>query len=200
MKKRQKAELRKPDILKNYYEVILEEGVEGASIAKVAKRMDIHPSLIIHYFDNKDNMTVGLVDHISKNYRELFMKLRIETDDPEKRFERLIDIFCSDEWYNNTDISGDFSVIAVSFRNTNVFSSVQLLYREFIDLIVKELEVIIESGLLKISDSQRAAQLIVSMIEGYRHFKHFYIDEINMERHRQDLINAMKILLNSGQY
>lgn len=198
MKKRQRAELRKPDILKNYYEVILEEGIEGASIAKVAKKMDINPSLIIHYFATKDNMTVELVNYISKNYNKLFMQLKIETDDPEKRLDRLIDIFCSDEWYNNTDISGDFSVISISFRNRKVFSRIQTLYEEFIDLIVKELETVIPSGLVKIKNPRRTAEVIVSMIEGYRHFKHFYIDESSKEQHRQDMIKAMKTLLNTN--
>ena len=52
----QKAEIRKPEILENYYQVLLEEGFEGTSIGKIARRMDIHPSLIIHYFKNKENM------------------------------------------------------------------------------------------------------------------------------------------------
>ena len=53
MTKRKNAEIRKPEILENYYQVIIEEGIEGASIGKVADRMDIHPSLIIHYFKAK---------------------------------------------------------------------------------------------------------------------------------------------------
>ena len=48
MKKRLNAEMRKPDILKHFFDLILEEGIEGASIGKVAKKMKIHPSLIIH--------------------------------------------------------------------------------------------------------------------------------------------------------
>ena len=55
MRKNQKAEIRKPEILENYYQVLIEEGLEGTSIGKIAKRMDIHPSLIIHYFKTKEN-------------------------------------------------------------------------------------------------------------------------------------------------
>ena len=53
MRKNLKAEIRKPEILENYYQVLIEEGFEGVSIAKIAKRMNIHPSLIIHYFKTK---------------------------------------------------------------------------------------------------------------------------------------------------
>lgn len=32
-----KTEFRKPEILENYYQVIIKEGIEGASIGKIAK-------------------------------------------------------------------------------------------------------------------------------------------------------------------
>lgn len=198
MKKRQNAELRKPDILKNYYQVILKEGVEGASIAKVAKRMKIHPSLIIHYFTTKDNMTVELVDYISKIYNRLFVELKIETDDPGKRLERLCDILLSEEWYNNTDISGDFSVISVSFRNKKVFAHLEKMYGEFIKLITRELELITAAGKIKITDPERKAELIVSIIEGYRHFKHFYVDKARDESYKADMKKTILSLITAG--
>mgnify|MGYP001167497170 CR=1 FL=1 len=195
MKKRQNAELRKPDILKNYYQVILKEGVEGASIAKVAKRMKIHPSLIIHYFTTKENMTVELVDYISRIYNRLFMDLRIETDDPEKRLDHLCDILLSEEWYHNTDISGDFSVISVSFRNKKVFAHLEKMYGEFIRLITRELELVSASGKIKISDTGSKAELVVSMVEGYRHFKHFYIKNDYAEKYKDDMKSTIKNIL-----
>ena len=42
--------IRKPEILENYYQVVIGERIEGASIGKVGKRMDCHSSPIIHYF------------------------------------------------------------------------------------------------------------------------------------------------------
>ena len=83
--------------------------------------MKINPSLIIHYFANKDNMTVELVDYMSRIYNKLFLDMKIETSDPQKRLDRLVEIFCSDEWYNQTDISGDYSILTLSFRNKKVF-------------------------------------------------------------------------------
>ena len=43
MRKNQKAEIRKLEILENYYQILIDEGFEGASIGKIAKRMHIHP-------------------------------------------------------------------------------------------------------------------------------------------------------------
>ncbi len=198
MKKRQNAELRKPDILKNYYQVILKEGVEGASIAKVAKRMKINPSLIIHYFSSKDNMTVELVDYMSRVYNRLFLDMKIETADPQKRLDRLVEIFCSDEWYNNTEISGDFSILTLGFRNKKVFKHLQNMYEEFVKLIQKELEAATAGGKFKIADPKRTAELIVSVLEGYRHFKHFFIDEPASESYRQDMMKTLKNIIKNG--
>ncbi len=198
MKKRQNAELRKPDILKNYYQVILKEGIEGASIAKVAKKMKINPSLIIHYFASKDNMTVALVDHMSRIYNRLFIEMKIETNDPEKRLDRLVEIFCSDEWYYNTDISGDFSLFTLSFRNKKVQKHVQNMYEEFVKLIVKEFETVNSGGKIRFSDPKRTAELVVSALEGYRHFKHFFIAEKDSESFRQDMMKTLKAVIKSG--
>lgn len=198
MKKRQNAELRKPDILKHYYQVILKEGIEGASIAKVAKRMKINPSLIIHYFISKDNMTVALVDYMSRIYNRLFMDMKIETEDPNKRLDRLVEIFCSDEWYNNTDISGDFSIFSISFRNKKVFKHVQNMYLDFVKLIMRELETATSTGKIKISNPRRTAELIVSALEGYRHFKHFYIDEADSESYRQEMMKTLRQIIKNG--
>ena len=50
MRKNQRADTRKPEILENFYQFLIEEGFEGASIGKFAKRMNIRPPLIIRYF------------------------------------------------------------------------------------------------------------------------------------------------------
>ena len=55
------SSIRKQEILEHFGEVMAREGIEGASIAKIAAHMRMHPSLIIHYFKNKDEMLLALV-------------------------------------------------------------------------------------------------------------------------------------------
>ncbi len=195
MKKRLNAEMRKPDILKHFFDLILEEGIEGASIGKVAKKMKIHPSLIIHYFENKDNMIVALVDYVMKEYGKLLLRLKIETNDLEKRLERLVEIFFSDEWYRMTDISGDYSVISMSFRSAKIHARVRELYTQFIKIIVNEFTPMIEAGVISLKDPRRGAEMVISIVEGYRHFKHFYVDEAEAEGYRQDMMRSVLAML-----
>ena len=76
MKKRLNAQIRKPKIIKSFYQTILDEGIEGASIAKVAKRININATLVLHYFGNKENMILELVDFVIDEYAKLFKKFR----------------------------------------------------------------------------------------------------------------------------
>ncbi len=193
-----KAELRKQDILKNYYYIILREGVEGASIAKVAKRMKVNPSLLIHYFDTKDNLIVELVKYISHKYNKLFTELDIETNDTVKRLDKLCDLLISETWYKNTDISGDISIISVSFRDKKVFAHLEMLYNEFIKLIRCELEQANASGKVKIKDPQEKAELIISVIQGFRYFKHFFISKAESEKYRKNIKKVLLSIINDN--
>jgi len=85
VKKRQNAETMKPEIVFNFYKTILEDGLEGASIGKVAKRMKIHPSLIIHYFQTKDNLIAAMVDYLIEGAGRLYDMLNTQADDSDKR-------------------------------------------------------------------------------------------------------------------
>ena len=68
MGRKSKAEERKKEILIHFYEVVKEDGFENASIAKIADRMDVNPSLLIHYFKTKEEMIVDLVDFLLNRY------------------------------------------------------------------------------------------------------------------------------------
>ena len=190
-KKRQNAEVRKPDILNNFFQVLKEEGLEGASIGKVAKRMGIHPSLIIHYFQNKDNLILALVDHIIHEAGVIFKKLSIQTGDPEQQLRNLVKIFFSDEWYRMTDIGTDFGVFSLSSRNGQVEMKLRDMYALLKKLIVNELRALIDDGGISIRDPERAAETIITMYEGYRHFKHFYVDNSDADDFREDMLESV---------
>lgn len=55
---------KKQEILNTYMELIVEKGIEKASLNSVAARMGIPQSLVFHYFKNKDALIETLTDHI----------------------------------------------------------------------------------------------------------------------------------------
>lgn len=190
IKKRQNAEVRKPDIVRNFYQVILEEGVEGASIGKVAKRMNIHPSLVIHYFQNKENLVIALVDYIIRRAGEIYRELILESGDPKTRLRSLVEIFFSDAWYGMSDLNGDFAILSMSGREPRIRSRLEEMYAILKKLIIDEMGKIQDAGGVRLRDPARAAEIIIAMYEGYRHFKHLYIDKEDADKFREDMIEA----------
>ncbi len=197
IKKRQNAEVRKPDILLNFYQVILEEGIEGASIGKVAKRMDIHPSLIIHYFQSRENLSIALVDYVIRRAGEIYHELIVESGDPGRRLRNLVEIFFSEAWYGMSDLSGDFAILSMSGREPRIHARLKDMYAILKKLIIGEMAKIHDAGGAGIRDPKRAAEIIIAMYEGYRHFKHLYIDEEDAEKFREDMIEATMAALAS---
>jgi len=195
MRIRKNAELRRPEILKSFYDTIVAEGVEGASIGKTAKRMGIHPSLIMHYFSTKERMMVELVDQITNEYQSLLDGLKGVKGDPRDRFLKLMDLLWSDAWYAMTDISADFSVISTSFRNRDIHKRLHVMYSHFRKYLARELKAFAAAGVIDAQDPVRSAQIVIAMLEGYRHFRHFFIEKADAAQYQQDMKQALLAVL-----
>ncbi len=196
MRARKNAELRKPEILGFFYETIVEEGIEGASIGKVAKRMGIHPSLIMHYFSTKENMMIEMVDYIIREYSDLLNNIHVDKDDPHARLHQLLGVLWGEQWYGMTNIAADFSVISVSFRNNEINERLKHLYSLFRKYLCRELKTFTKAGIIRVEDPLVTADIIITMLEGYRHFKHFYVDEQSSGRFREEMKKAALSMLN----
>ena len=162
MRKNQNATIRRPEILDNYYHVIIEEGLEGASIGKIAKRMNIHPSLIIHYFKTKRNMTIALVDLLIEKYEasEFLQFDRIE--DPQERFEALIKTIFSFDWSRTVDPGVHFGFYYLSFRYPEVQKSFKAMFARFRDYLTDEFTRFKKSGIIRVTDAKKAADIVVT--------------------------------------
>jgi AcrR family transcriptional regulator len=199
MKKRLNADIQKPKIVKHFYKIILAEGFEGASIAKVAKRMKIHPSLILHYFGNKENLTLALVDYVIDEYGSLLKKYKSQDLAPEERLTRLLEAIWSREYYEKINVAGSFAVLAVSFRNNKIHGKVRDLYRIFKKFLMREFTYLIDHREIAIKDPEQTAEIIMTMIEGSRHFRTFIIeddrDDDQIRRYNQGMIEVARHLL-----
>jgi AcrR family transcriptional regulator len=195
MKQRLNADIQKPKIVKHFYKTILAEGFEGASIAKVARRMGIHPSLILYYFNSKENLTLALVDFVIDEYGSLLKTFRSKDLAPEDRLTRLLESIWNRDFYERIQIAGSFAVLAVSFRNPVIHEKIRELYRMFKTFLVREFTFLKDHRVISINEPARAAEVIMTMIEGSRHFRMFIIDDDQMNRYNQDMIGAARHFL-----
>ncbi|MBA2882889.1 AcrR family transcriptional regulator [Desulfosalsimonas propionicica] len=194
-RQRQNAEIRKPEIVKSFYQTILEQGLEGASIAKVAARIRIHPSLILHYFGSKESLTLALVDYVIDEYARLFQTIRLGGLEPAARLEKLIEIIWSRQYYEKIHIASSFSMIAVSFRNPRIHEKIQGLYASFQHFLAKEIQRACDAGAIEAQDSVRAANRVITLVEGARHFRHFFVHHNRVKQYNHDMKEATKMML-----
>jgi AcrR family transcriptional regulator len=62
------VDVRQEEITLAFYEVAKEVGLENATIARVAKKMDISKGLVMYYFKTKESLIFTLNDYILERY------------------------------------------------------------------------------------------------------------------------------------
>ena len=167
MAKRGKAETRKPEILKYYRRVIAKEGIEGASIGKVAKLMGIHPSLLIHYFGSKENMNIELIDSIMDSYggSDIWGSLE-QLADPKERFDEFLNIMFGEVLTKIVDDIVFYVLHYLTFRNRKMRDIWETAYDGFRDAVAAELKSFAKEGVIEVTDPEMVAELIIGLREG----------------------------------
>lgn len=155
-----KSVIRKQEILNAYHEVIVKEGLEGASIAKIARRLGIHPSLIIHYFKTKDEMLLELVEHFVNKHRDEQLSLFGTTKDPRERLEGLIELVIPDRRPNREEAGILLAFVSLGYRKEEVQARVMELKESHDQDVLTELDSCIDAGLLTENNRQNVAHLL----------------------------------------
>lgn len=163
----EKAEARKKQIIEAFYEVAGKEGLDKASLAKVAAQMDIHPSLIIHYFKNKNELVVATVRHITSRYEETYLPLLETIKDPEKRIRFLIETTLSWEWARFVDPGVYYSCYSLGLRNEAVQAEFQKMYEKLRQGVVRELRSAIKQGVIEDIGVNQFADFMIVLLDGF---------------------------------
>ena len=171
--RRKNATSRKPEILEAYYQIIIEEGLEGASLGKVAARLDIHPSLIIHYFKNKENLNLALVDLLIEKYEAPDFLQFDHLTDPKERFQAFIDTIFSRDWSRTVDPGVHFGFYYLSFRHPKIRTRFRQMFLGFRNYLLEELEAYQNTGVINPSDLVGAADIIMTLMEGLEFHANF---------------------------
>ena len=170
-RKKDKADIRKKEILEHFQIVLVEEGIEGASIGKIAASIGIHPSLIIHYFKNKEEMTVALVEHILQKYETTFAKNLDRIQTPRQRLDALLNIVFGIDWISLVDTQAFYACYYLCFRNKRVKIKFQEMYKRFKFYLSNEIQLCLDEGIIKNADPERDADLIIALVEGLSFYR-----------------------------
>ena len=188
MGRKPKTEIRKREILEHFYHVLIEEGLQGASIAKIAKRMGVHPSLLIHYFSTKEEMVVELVDFILEKYEQAAIPRLAGIKNPRQRLHAVLDMLFGIGWTKEIDQSAFYACYYLSLNNERVKASFDRLYDAFKEMLAEEIKMCVDKGAIKKIDPDKGAYTIIAMMEGLI----FLRNTIGDDREYEEIGNHLK--------
>jgi AcrR family transcriptional regulator len=200
MRKNKNAALRKPDILESFYQVLIQEGLEGASIGKIADRIGIHPSLIIHYFKNKENLKLELVGLLIEKYESPDMIDFDHIEDDEERFSALMDMIFSFKWSRTVDPSVHFGFYYLSLRNEKIMERFRVMFKWLRDYLAEQLSDFNAKGIIDVRDAVKAADYIVTLMEGLEIHNQFLAEGKPFEEFARTAQKALVSALKSGEF
>lgn len=197
-RKNQNAALRKPEILEGYYNVLIEEGLEGTSISKIAKRLNIHTSLIFHYFQNKDNLTFELIELMIDKFKSVHLLKFEHIQDDEERFAALIDTIFSYEWSRTVDPGIHFGFYYQSFRDERTLERLRAMFSWLKNFLHGQLVEFNSKGIIRVSDEEKAAEYIITLMEGLEFHAQFLGSAQPFEIFSETAKKSVLVLLKNG--
>lgn len=197
-RKNQTAAVRKPEILEGYYNVLVQEGLEGSSISKIAKQLDIHSSLIFHYFQSKDNLTFELVELMIEKFKSSHLLEFDHIDNDEERFNALFTMIFSQKWSRTVDPGVHFGFYYQSFRDERTLARLRLMFAWLRDYLQEQLTLFSHQGVIAVSDPKRAADYIVTLMEGLEFHAQFLADDQPFDNFAESAKNSVIVLLKNG--
>ncbi|WP_316817753.1 TetR family transcriptional regulator [Pedobacter nyackensis] len=158
-------EARQVEIIKVFYKVAKTEGYENTSIAKIAKVMDINPSLIIHYFETKEDLTYGLIDYILERYL-LIYTIKNKDGVTLSDLSKTIDMLFSKKWNLLFDDGLFYTFYALAFRQKKIKAKYKTILDSLRFALASMIERCNEQDFIQVQDPKAAADLIFVLVDG----------------------------------
>lgn len=180
--------IRQKEIIKTFYTVAKKEGLENASIAKTAMAMNINPSLILHYFQTKEQLIYGLIEYILDKYLLIYKVDVNSSQSPENSLFRVIDNIFSKKWNSLFDDGVSYSCYSLAFRDKKIKQK----YRALLDTLRKTLENLIadcaNKGMIEVKDPAFTADLIFVLVDG----AYYYLSLVEDKKVYQEKLELYK--------
>ena len=197
MGRRSLKPLRQKSIIQAFYKVARKEGLENASIAKVAAVLEVNPSLVIHYFSTKQDLMHGLIEYILERYRLLYNPENA-TSNPKERLIKIIRNLFSRKWNKLFDDGVFYSSYALIFRDKTVKEHYKNLHDDLRTLLKEALQEAKDNDLIEIEDVERTADLIFIFIEGAYYYLSMVSDKVEyqmrIENYEKTVLSMLKLV------
>jgi AcrR family transcriptional regulator len=187
--------IRQTEIVKAFYRVAKAEGLENASIAKVAEVLDVNPSLVMHYFKTKKDLIHGLIEYILKRYR-LIYNPENGTIDSRARLKKVVQTLFSRKWDKLFDDGVFYSSFSLIFRDKTLKSHYKKIHDELRKMLANTLLEASSEKIIKIKDVEKTADTIFIMMEGAYYYLSMVSNRAEYERKMQGYQQTVLEMLN----
>jgi AcrR family transcriptional regulator len=181
--------IRQKEIVEAFYQVAKEEGLENASISKVASRLLINPSLIIYYFDTREELIFALIEYNLDRYKLLFETGHHYPDSYNQILDMMDNLF-SKQWSLLFDDGVFYSCYALIFRNNKIKSRYKIVHDSLRQYLAKLLEAGIHEGILINRNARQTAEQVFVIVEG----AYYYLSLIEDKEEYAQKLNEYKQL------
>jgi len=180
-------EPRKKEIIKAFYKVAKKQGLEETSIAKIAEVMNINPSLIVHYFRNKQELVYALIEYILDKYMLIY---KVDnTDKPTLAdLKKMIDNLFSKKWNNLFDDGLFYSCYALSFRDKKIkqmYHSIGITLRSRLASIIESCN---KEKIVSVKNLEDVADRLFVLVDG----SYFYLSVITDKKEYEKVVARHK--------
>jgi AcrR family transcriptional regulator len=174
--------VRKKEIVKAFYKVARKEGLENASIAKVADVLDVNPSLVMHYFKTKQDLIHGLIEYILERYRLIYQPENT-TADPKARLKKVILNLFSRKWDRLFDDGVFYSSFSLIFRDRKLRSHYKTIHDHLREMLTNTLREAKKNKIITIKDVEKAADVIFISVDGAYFYLSMVSNKAEYQRH-----------------
>ncbi len=160
--------IRKPQILEHFRQVVNKEGIHKASVVKIAKNMGVSPNLVLHYFDSKEAMVMELFDVIMDQYIEHLSEAVSSIPKGPQRLRALIETMFG--LGKNRDLLNEKAYYAfyyLSLVDDRMKLQFNRKYKQLTDMVIVEIESCACFKGAGQADLAKQAELLLSLFEGF---------------------------------
>lgn len=160
------GETRRLEIIQAFYQVAKENGLENASIAKVGEAMGISNGLVMHYFNTKDELLLGLNEYILQQHLNVLIEDHLDTIRTRKDLEDLIHNLFSRKWDQYFDDGVFYSCYALIYRNEAFNDSFKQYLLKLHEVLREELKQARRNGIIYNTNIDQLTEVIFALIDG----------------------------------
>jgi len=160
------AKERRAQILDAFYRCITRDGLQRASIRKIAKEAGVQPSILHHYFKDRDEMVEELVKNTVRDISARYLSEISRYKDAKTRFAKGIGFLFGPDMISNEGFGFFYDCWAEARRNKKVHKSFAELYRRFRQGIINLLIETNKGTGLSVVQLKHLATMVVSIQDG----------------------------------